>query len=139
MSSNWPHWPHSVDFSYTIQSNSSVIFLFSRGSYGFGEVTYELSNKTSSGDKIEIDIKMSYYTPLMVARTRVCLLARDGGRGIGFFVSNVLVRSLISRISKTLSIRLLVGYLETRTKIITSDSPRLFAFPGWTRVANPSL
>ncbi|KAF8525979.1 hypothetical protein BU17DRAFT_41231 [Hysterangium stoloniferum] len=75
----------SVDLSYTIPSNSSVIFFLSRGSYHSGEVTYELSDKPSSGDEIEIDVKISYYRDSILTRSKVCVLDRDDGRGIGFF------------------------------------------------------
>jgi hypothetical protein len=81
--------PYFSSTSFSIPVSSDVVYFFSRGSFGYGSLRFELSDKTD-GD-IDVEISLDYYHEEILKRTQVCLLERKPGeRGVGFFVSNLL-------------------------------------------------
>lgn len=77
--------PSQATFSFDLPVDSDALYFLSRGSLASGSVKVGVG--IEGGDKVAVDVVVSYWSSSALERTTVCELQRtDGQHGIGIFV-----------------------------------------------------
>lgn len=77
--------PYTSSVSFTLPANTDLLYFLSRGSLAYGAVRIEAVS--GSGDDVQVDVEVRYWTESALERATVCKLEKDDGNahGVGIF------------------------------------------------------